>query len=302
MNGMVERFARSHVKGGSAPGGGLARATGAVLLAVLAMAAVMPGAQAEDAASSWQPEVTAAGSHLEARAARPPVMPPAIKPRLLNAQRTTEVATAATEKPAAVPAAEPKAPAPAAPAAATAAPAPVPEKAPVSAAAPPAAAPAAEALPGPLEPARAVTPGSIAATYCNVVVDQAVAAKLAEEKRTAKALQAEIETALAALDKATAEHERWLKLRNEFKEKAQENVVRVYSGMAAEAAAQRLSVVSEEVAAAILSKLPPKVASVILGEIEPQRAARLTNYMAGAAEMTPPAGSKAAAAAEASTP
>lgn len=127
--------------------------------------------------------------------------------------------------------------------------------------------------------------GLLARDYCKVVLDQAAAAKIAQEKGEVKTMQAEIGKRLEDLEKAISVHKDWLRQRQEFLDKAQEVVVKLYSGMPAESAAQRLSVVTEEMAAAILMKLNAKAGSSILAEIEPQRAARITAQMAGAAEI-----------------
>ncbi|MEZ5899382.1 MAG: hypothetical protein R3D51_07795 [Hyphomicrobiaceae bacterium] len=127
---------------------------------------------------------------------------------------------------------------------------------------------------------------SLAREYCHVVVDEAIAAKLAEEKRRALALKAEIETKLAELKAATAEQKEWLRLRKAFQDRATDNLVDVYALMDAEAAAQRLIGVSDDVSAAILLKLPPKVTSAILAEMQTEAAGRLTAYLAGSADVT----------------
>jgi len=121
--------------------------------------------------------------------------------------------------------------------------------------------------------------------YCDVVVDPALAAKLAQERSEAKKLQKDIEDKLQELKVAIDEHEKWLKLRNDFQNKATDNLVTVYSQMDSEAAAQRLTAVGDQIASAILLKLPPKSASAILGEMPSDVAGRLTAFMAGAAEL-----------------
>ena len=121
--------------------------------------------------------------------------------------------------------------------------------------------------------------------YCDVVVDPALAAKLAQERSEAKKLQKDIEDKLQELKVAIEEHEKWLKLRNDFQNKATDNLVTVYSQMDSEAAAQRLTAVGDQIASAILLKLPPKSASAILGEMPSDVAGRLTAFMAGAAEL-----------------
>lgn len=131
--------------------------------------------------------------------------------------------------------------------------------------------------------------GALARDYCKVVLNQAAVAKIAGEKQKVKGMQTEVDKRIGELEKAITEHKDWLRKRQEFLDKAQEVVVKLYAGMPAEAAAQRLSAVTEDMAAAILSKLNAKSGSSILADIEPQRAARITAHMAGAAEIaTPP--------------
>ena len=128
---------------------------------------------------------------------------------------------------------------------------------------------------------------TLSQAYCDVVVDAALAAKLAQEKRDAEGLQKEIEKKLVELEAATAEQRKWLQLREDFQKKATENLVTVYAEMDVEAAAQRLPAVGNEIAAAILVKMPPRSASAILAEMPSDIAGRLTAYIAGAAELRP---------------
>lgn len=141
---------------------------------------------------------------------------------------------------------------------------------------------------------------ALAREYCHVVVDEAIAAKLAEEKQRALALKAKIETKLAELKAATAEQKEWLRLRKEFQDRATDNLVAVYALMDAEAAAQRLTGVGDDVSAAILLKLPPKATSAILAEMQTEAAGRLTAYLAGSADVTARKVSSPAPAAESS--
>ncbi|MDX2308823.1 MAG: hypothetical protein NW216_11340 [Hyphomicrobium sp.] len=125
----------------------------------------------------------------------------------------------------------------------------------------------------------------LADTFCRVVIDAAVAGKLAEEKRKAEILRSEIEARIGDLEKAIEKHETWLAKRNDFQDKATANLVEVYARMDTDAAAERLSAIDDGVAAAILVKLPPKSASAVLGAMQADRAGRLTAFMAGSAEI-----------------
>jgi flagellar motility protein MotE (MotC chaperone) len=140
-----------------------------------------------------------------------------------------------------------------------------------------------EARPDPATPRRSGS--TLADKYCEVVVEPALAAKLAKERQEAKKIQTEIEAKLNELKLAIDEQEKWLKLRKDFQNTATDNLVTVYSQMDAEAAAQRLTAVGDHIASAILIKLPPKSASAILGEMPSDVAGRLTAFMAGSAEL-----------------
>lgn len=125
--------------------------------------------------------------------------------------------------------------------------------------------------------------GETARQYCRVVLDRATRERLTSESEATEALKKEIDDRLAKLKAAIAEHEQWLKRRQDFQKKAQDGLVKVYAAMAAEAAALRLGATDETIAAAILSMLAPKAASAVLSEMPPDKAARLTANLAGAA-------------------
>lgn len=126
----------------------------------------------------------------------------------------------------------------------------------------------------------------LANRYCRVVLDQAVQSRLDAEHQATLRMQKEIDDRISQLQAVISESSRWLEKRQEFQKKAQESIVKVYAAMQAEAAATRLTAVEEEVAAAIILKLTPKIASAVLGEMDPKKAARLTAYISGAADLT----------------
>ena len=126
----------------------------------------------------------------------------------------------------------------------------------------------------------------VARDYCKVVIDRATSERLAAESKASAELAQDIDARIAALKAAVDEHERWLKRRQEFQKRAQENLVKVFALMPAEAAAQRLAVSDDEMAAAVVALMAPKQASAVLGEMAPEKAARITAYMAGAASVS----------------
>ena len=101
-------------------------------------------------------------------------------------------------------------------------------------------------------------------------------------------LQADVDKRIAALEAKRADYETWLKRREVFLARAEEGLVKIYSGMKPDAAAERLAMVNAELAAAILMKLDARKASIILDEMDRKAAATLTGIMASAARRVDP--------------
>ena len=137
--------------------------------------------------------------------------------------------------------------------------------------------------PAPVEPLAPET--ALARQYCVNIADAAADARFAWQKKTLGEIEQELNKRIATLEERTAEFKRWLARRDEFSQKAQESVVRIYSRMRAEAAASQLAQLDEETAAAVLIKLDPRNASVVMNEMEPAKAARLTAIISGAAKV-----------------
>ena len=90
------------------------------------------------------------------------------------------------------------------------------------------------------------------------------------------------------LEAKRLEYEQWLKRRDDFLDKAEDDVVKIYAKMKPDAAAERLAEVKLELAAGILMKLNPKQASTILNEMDTKVAAIITGVMASAARKEDP--------------
>jgi flagellar motility protein MotE (MotC chaperone) len=119
------------------------------------------------------------------------------------------------------------------------------------------------------------------ARFCANVADAALDARVAWQQRELEAAEAKLRQRIAELEAKRAEYEQWLKLREDFLKKAEENVVEIYSGMDPEAAALQIASMADDTAAAVLAKLRVRNASAILNEMEPARAAHLANTLAG---------------------
>jgi flagellar motility protein MotE (MotC chaperone) len=149
----------------------------------------------------------------------------------------------------------------------------------------PAPAPAQQDAAAPAAPAAA---GDEVQRFCSNIVDAARDRRYALQAQELQKLQADIDTRMKALEAKRAEYEEWLKRRDDFLAKAEDNVVKIYAKMKPDAAAERLAAVKVELAAGILMKLDPRQASTILNEMDSKVAAVITGVMASAARKVDP--------------
>jgi flagellar motility protein MotE (MotC chaperone) len=119
------------------------------------------------------------------------------------------------------------------------------------------------------------------ARFCSNIADAALDARVAWQKKELEATEARLRERIAELEAKRDEYEKWLKLRDDFLTKAEDNVVEIYSRMNPEAAAQQIASMADDTAAAVLAKLKVRVASAILNEMEPGRGAHLADTLAG---------------------
>jgi flagellar motility protein MotE (MotC chaperone) len=131
--------------------------------------------------------------------------------------------------------------------------------------------------------------GTRAEDYCTNIANPAADARFAWQKKVLSDMEQEIAKRIALLEEKTAEYQKWLARRDEFSQKANETVLRIYARMRPDAAAAQLAALDEETAASVLTKLEPRSASLILNEMEPAQAVRLTATISGAGKVTPAA-------------
>jgi flagellar motility protein MotE (MotC chaperone) len=124
--------------------------------------------------------------------------------------------------------------------------------------------------------------------FCGNIADAARDRRYALQAAELKTLQAELDQRIKTLEEKRLEYEEWLKRRQDFLAKAEDNVVKIYSRMKPDAAAERLSELQAELAAGILMKLDARKAGTILNEMDRKAAATLTGIMASAARREDP--------------
>jgi flagellar motility protein MotE (MotC chaperone) len=144
--------------------------------------------------------------------------------------------------------------------------------------------PIGEATPGhqPLET------GTEIERFCSNIADAARDRRYALQTEELQALQRELDKRMKLLEEKRAEYEAWLKRREDFLARAKQGVVKIYSGMRPDAAAERLAEMDPVLAAGILMQVDSRKAGVILNEMERKAAARLTGIMAAASRRTDP--------------
>lgn len=124
--------------------------------------------------------------------------------------------------------------------------------------------------------------------FCSNIADAARDRRYAIQTEELTKLQQEVDARIKTLEEKRAEYETWLKRREEFMARAEDGVIKIYSSMRPDAAAERLAELRVELAAAILMKLDSRKAGVILNEMESKAAAALTGVMAAAARKVDP--------------
>lgn len=118
------------------------------------------------------------------------------------------------------------------------------------------------------------------ARFCANVADAALDARVAWQQKELEVAEGKLRQRIAELEAKRAEYEQWLKLREDFLKKAEDNVVEIYSRMNPDAAAQQIASMADDTAAAVLAKLRARTASAILNEMEPARGAHLADTLA----------------------
>ena len=124
--------------------------------------------------------------------------------------------------------------------------------------------------------------------FCSNIADAARDRRYVLQTEELQALQQEVDKRIKLLEEKRAEYEAWLKRREDFLAKAEDGVVKIYSGMRPDAAAERLAEMDADLAAGILMKLDARKAGVILNEMERKTAAMLTGVMASASRRNDP--------------
>ena len=135
----------------------------------------------------------------------------------------------------------------------------------------------------PAKAAPAAEPPPTVKSYCENIADPALDARFLHQKAELKHLEEELAKKTTLLEAKKTEFQEWLKRRDDFINKAEGSLVKLYSKIKPDAAAPQLAALDEEAAAALLLKLSAKASSAILDQMDTAKAARLVSVMIGAA-------------------
>lgn len=135
---------------------------------------------------------------------------------------------------------------------------------------------------GQAAPAAEQPPPASVKSYCENIADPALDARFLHQKAELARLEEELGKKTTLLEEKKVEFQRWMKRRDEFVAKAQDNLLKLYAKMKPDAAALQLAAMDEEAAAALLLKLSARTSSAILNQMDSAKGARLVSVMIGA--------------------
>lgn len=119
--------------------------------------------------------------------------------------------------------------------------------------------------------------------YCTSVSDLAAERRAARQTAALTELQAQVEDKLNMLDERTQQLADLIRKREELRNLANKELVDIYAGVDAEAAAAQMEKLDLRLASSVLRQLKPRQASAILDVMKPDLAAALVRLIAVAA-------------------
>ena len=124
--------------------------------------------------------------------------------------------------------------------------------------------------------------------FCTGIADAARDRRYSLQAMELKKLKDDVDERIKRLEEKRKEYEEWMKRREAFLARAEDNVVKIYATMKPDAAAERLADLDTRLAAGILMKLDARKAGVIMNEMNSKAAATLTKIMAAATRREDP--------------
>ena len=120
-------------------------------------------------------------------------------------------------------------------------------------------------------------------TYCTSISDLAAERRAARQAAALKDLQAKVDDRLNMLEQRSNALADLIRKREELRNLAEKELVDIYAGMDAEAAAAQMEKLDMRLASSVLRQLKPRQASAILNVMKPEFAAQMVRLIAVAA-------------------
>ncbi|MCA3561411.1 MAG: hypothetical protein IOC82_10345 [Aestuariivirga sp.] len=119
--------------------------------------------------------------------------------------------------------------------------------------------------------------------YCTAVTDLAAERRAARQAAALQELQATVDARLTLLEDRAKELADLIAKRDALRNLARKELVDIYAGMDAEAAAAQMERLDMRLASSVLRQLKPRQASAILDVMKPELAAQMARLIAVAA-------------------
>lgn len=116
--------------------------------------------------------------------------------------------------------------------------------------------------------------------YCSAISDLAAERRVARQTAALKDLEKRVEERLQLLDSRTRELADLIRKRDDLRNLADKELVDIYAGVDAEAAAEQMGRLDLRLASSVLRQLKPRQASAILDVMKPDLAAALVRLIA----------------------
>jgi flagellar motility protein MotE (MotC chaperone) len=115
--------------------------------------------------------------------------------------------------------------------------------------------------------------------FCRSFADKAAESKLLRHKQELLDLKAKIEEQLSALKEKTQHLEELTAKRNEYRSAVSASLVKIYTNVEPDIAAQQLEKLSVEMASEVLQKLSPKISGEIVTAMDVKLASKVVKLM-----------------------
>lgn len=115
--------------------------------------------------------------------------------------------------------------------------------------------------------------------FCKTFADKAAESKVARQRKELLDIKAKIDEQLLSLSQKTIQLETWVARRSEIRNAVSANLVKMYSNVESEIAAQQLQKLSTEMASEVLQRLNPKLSGEIVSAMDVNFASKVVKVM-----------------------